>query len=138
MTVPPDTSPDASPALAAGVFDIDAAQCQVIVEAACAQGRCTRFIEAGGARDKHTLLARIADALEFPQWFGHNWDALADCLSDLSWLPRQSGYVFLLDDCSAHTEAMPVLREIFEQACSDWHRSGVTMSVFIVRPQVEA
>ena len=138
MTLRTDTSPDAPSVLQAGVFDIDAPQRPMIVEAARAQGRCTRVINADGARDKHTLLTRIADALEFPQWFGHNWDALADCLGDLSWLPPQSGYVFLLDDCSVHTEAMPVLREIFDQACSDWHRCGVMMSIFIVRPQVEA
>ena len=37
--------------------------------------------------DKATLLARFAAALQFPDWFGHNWDALADCITDLSWLP---------------------------------------------------
>ena len=36
---------------------------------------------------KAMLLSDIAAALEFPGWFGHNWDALSDCLRDLSWLP---------------------------------------------------
>ncbi|MGW2997195.1 barstar family protein, partial [Streptomyces sp. NPDC001193] len=26
-----------------------------------------------------------------PSWFGGNWDALADALIDLSWLPRAPG-----------------------------------------------
>ena len=29
------------------------------------------------------ILAAIAQALRFPEWFGGNWDALEDCLSDL-------------------------------------------------------
>ncbi|QFU92831.1 Barstar (barnase inhibitor) [Amycolatopsis sp. YIM 10] len=29
----------------------------------------------------------IAAALDFPDWFGRNLDALYDCLTDLSWLP---------------------------------------------------
>jgi RNAse (barnase) inhibitor barstar len=31
---------------------------------------------------KATLLAEIARVLQFPEWFGHNWDALVDCLRD--------------------------------------------------------
>jgi RNAse (barnase) inhibitor barstar len=42
------------------------------------------------------LFERCADALAFPKWFGHNWDALADCLGDLSWLPGR-GHVLLWD-----------------------------------------
>lgn len=44
-------------------------------------------IELDGTTDKTELFTRIASALIFPDWFGHNWDALADCLGDLSWLP---------------------------------------------------
>ncbi len=35
---------------------------------------------------KHALLETLAGGLEFPGWFGHNWDALEDCLRDLHWL----------------------------------------------------
>ncbi|MFD7654028.1 barstar family protein [Actinosynnema sp. NPDC059797] len=40
-----------------------------------------------GARTKAEAVAAIADALDFPDWFGHNLDALYDSLTDLSWLP---------------------------------------------------
>ena len=40
-----------------------------------------------GARTKAAAVAAVADALDFPDWFGHNLDALYDCLTDLSWLP---------------------------------------------------
>src|SRR5947207_1463903 len=35
--------------------------------------------------DPADLFSGIARALDFPDWFGANWDALADCLGDLSW-----------------------------------------------------
>jgi hypothetical protein len=35
---------------------------------------------------KEQLLRQLADCLAFPDYFGGNWDALIDCLSDLSWL----------------------------------------------------
>jgi RNAse (barnase) inhibitor barstar len=33
--------------------------------------------------DKAAFLAACADAFAFPDWFGRNWDALADSLSDV-------------------------------------------------------
>jgi len=42
-------------------------------------------IDLGSVCDKEQLLERLASALAFPQWFGRNWDALEDCLTDLSW-----------------------------------------------------
>ncbi|AGP47945.1 hypothetical protein PSYCG_01850 [Psychrobacter sp. G] len=32
--------------------------------------------------DKETLLSSLAKACDFPSWFGHNWDAAWDCLTD--------------------------------------------------------
>lgn len=40
-----------------------------------------------GIRSKQKLLAILADKLRFPGYFGWNWDALEECLGDLSWLP---------------------------------------------------
>jgi hypothetical protein len=36
---------------------------------------------------KHALLATLATQLKFPDYFGGNWDALEECIGDLSWLP---------------------------------------------------
>lgn len=42
---------------------------------------------------KAEFLERIATALDLPDWFGRNYDALADCLRDLD----GTGLVLLLD-----------------------------------------
>jgi len=45
---------------------------------------------------KDALLERFAAALAFPDWFGANWDALEDCLGDLSWRP-DTGHLLLIE-----------------------------------------
>jgi RNAse (barnase) inhibitor barstar len=52
-----------------------------------------------GARCKTpaALFTEFARVVNFPEYFGHNWDALEECLADLEWLPAK-GYVLLLTD----------------------------------------
>lgn len=40
-------------------------------------------IDCGGVATKQELHAHIAEMLHFPDWYGHNLDALMDCLTDL-------------------------------------------------------
>lgn len=46
------------------------------------------------AETAQQLQAAFAAALEFPDWYRGNWDALLDCLSDLSWRPAP-GYLVI-------------------------------------------
>lgn len=85
-------------------------------------------IELAGCRGKADLLVRIATAMRFPAWFGHNWDALADCLADLSWLRSPACVVELhhlgeLRDASP--EAADVLLDILADTTAFWADQGI-------------
>lgn len=45
------------------------------------------------------LFAVIASAMQFPDYFGSNWDALDECLGDMDWMPAD-GYVLVLRESS--------------------------------------
>jgi len=49
----------------------------------------------GRLRRKQDLLRALAESLKFPDYFGWNWDALEDCLRDLSWLDAPRGIVLV-------------------------------------------
>ena len=85
-------------------------------------------IDLAGCTDKATLLARFASALQFPDWFGHNWDALSDCLTDLSWLPARHYRIELAQPQALRTAASETLDttlEILAEAAEFWADEGV-------------
>jgi RNAse (barnase) inhibitor barstar len=94
---------------------------------------CVR-VDLGGCSDKAGLLQRIAQGFTFPSWFGHNWDALFDCLNDLGWRPAP-GYVLVLENPSELRDTEP---EVFDTALAilgdaavAWQERGVPFRVFV-------
>jgi hypothetical protein len=45
--------------------------------------------------DEGELMNALAIGFSFPDYFGRNWDAVDECLRDLSWLPAE-GYVLVV------------------------------------------
>jgi len=82
---------------------------------------------------KGELLADVALAISAPDWFGHNFDALADALGDLSWQPAP-GYVLLLrngdETLGLTTTDHDIATEIFADTVSFWKLQGKAFWVF--------
>ena len=80
-----------------------------------------------GAAGKAPALERIAAALDFPSWFGGNWDALEDCLADLSWpaLSQATGHVLLIEgEGDLPADERGILEDILASAASSWKERG--------------
>ena len=87
-----------------------------------------------GAMTKRVFLARCAEALRFPAGFGGNWDALADCLEDLSWQAAggvivhwQNGGAFARSVARDFSTALA----IFTDAATFWSEEGRVMLVLL-------
>jgi hypothetical protein len=84
---------------------------------------------------KDVLLKNLAAALEFPDWFGANWDALEDALSDLSWKPA-AGHVIIFDHPKAGDD-LGVLIDVLQSSAEFWAGRGKPFfAVFIDPAQV--
>lgn len=70
-----------------------------------AAGCCVFHVDLARARSKDDMLDLIGRGLAFPEWFGHNWDALADCLLDMGWRPALGFVVILKNAEMVHARA---------------------------------
>ncbi len=106
-----------------------------VVAPAQALGYVVFDVDLGGCYDKEGLLDRTARALSFPEWFGRNWDAWFDCLTDLNWQPRAPGYVLLLRRVArlrqTAPEALDTALAILEDASRVWADRGVTWCTLV-------
>lgn len=81
-------------------------------------------IDLSGLAAKNALLATIAAALDFPRWFGGNWDALEDCLADLSW-SKAAGHVLLFEGAAGlPADERGILVDILASASASWKDRG--------------
>jgi RNAse (barnase) inhibitor barstar len=80
-------------------------------------------------------LRAIARTLRFPDWFGGNWDALEDCLGDLSWRPG-NGHVLVFRNWQALTsDDLGVLIDVLRSSSESWSGRGKPFFAVLVDPQ---
>ena len=139
MSSPPVSEPHRLPSLLAltggrlapGIWQIDAIPSDAAQQAHNV-GWQTVDLDLCQPVDKASLLSKLAEAARFPGYFGHNWDAAADCLSDLSWLPA-SGYL-LVARCAegfryGHHDLDAVLVDVLLEVIDSWTAPGVPFNV---------
>jgi RNAse (barnase) inhibitor barstar len=91
-------------------------------------------IEGKNITRKEQLLNHVATVLQFPNHFGHNWDALEECLTDLEWVDGD-GYVIYYDHIDGllgtHPDQFETLVEILRDSVKSWKDDGEAMVVLL-------
>ncbi|EXI65370.1 MAG: Barstar (barnase inhibitor) [Candidatus Accumulibacter adjunctus] len=118
---------------AAGVFQLPA-HCRGAVRRAAAEAGFACFeVSLADCSRLDQALARLGNGLDFPGWYGHNLDALKDCLTDLSWV-EAAGYVLFIDHAGPflvrEPESFAVLEEVLAVAVAEWRALGYPMWIF--------
>ncbi|MGN6389036.1 MAG: barstar family protein [Burkholderiaceae bacterium] len=84
---------------------------------------------------KQQVLTTIAEAFHFPRHFGKNFDALADCLTDLTFKAgAQPGFLVVLEQLPNTSkfdkEARETLLDVFRDAAEFWGEKKIPFRVF--------
>lgn len=76
------------------------------------------------------LFDEVAAACQLPDYFGENWNALRECLSDLEWMPA-ARYVIVVTSAEVMlAEAPDLLRHLvvaFNDVAEEWTHAGVRL-----------
>lgn len=106
-----------------------------VLEAVRAAGLSTVALDLTGVSDKAAFMERCARALGLPDWFGRNWDALADCLTDLGWAPAAPGRLLVVTGWQEYAEAAPqewiVAQEVFSDAVAYARERGTGLEIVL-------
>lgn len=121
---------------AAGVLvSTDESAAPGLQELAVAHGMMPFLIDGTTVDSKEQFLTVMAEALSFPDYFGMNWDAFEDCLTDMSAHEDAGGYLIVYDGIQTFAEEDPenfdTAVEILKDAASFWTDQGKRMIVVL-------
>lgn len=116
-----------------GVFHLASEPYEAEREAKTA-GLAVIRMDIGHAHDKMEFLDHIAKGLKFPAHFGKNWDALNDCLCDLSWIDAK-GFVLIFEKSkhfgAGHKHDFEAAVEVLRATANAWQAKGKPFWAFI-------
>ena len=82
------------------------------------------------------IFDRVAEAMDFPDYFGRNLDALEECLKDLSWVSSFRGVVLVLHANDAPWQRFPrqvgCFLEAWLSCAQEWARNQVSFHLVIL------
>lgn len=115
-----------------GLYSIAEDAIPDITKAAAQAGLALLYLNLADINGKAGFLHAAAKALRFPHYFGSNWDAFEDCLTDLSWL-EAGGYFLVVQNPGNFSHKAPremsMAHTILRDAAAYWKRNNVRFFV---------
>lgn len=96
-----------------------------------------KFLECdvSSVKNDPDLFEVVSASLGFPDYFGNNWDAMDECLSDMEWLPAD-GYVLLLSSAEMlwkdATYTAGKLVSVWQAAAEQWGEEEVPFHLVFI------
>jgi len=120
-----------------GVYFVGAEDLERLAAAGAEAGLGVHRADLAGCAGKTGLLDRLAAALRVPAGFGHNWDALADVVRDLGWLPGR-GHALLFAHAADLARAAPgdwrTLLGVLDDAATFFQELDLPWFAFLALP----
>jgi RNAse (barnase) inhibitor barstar len=102
----------------------------------CPDYNCQLFYFDGSTiNNKADFLKTASTVMKLPKYFGYNWDAWEDCLTDLSWF-KASSYLLVYDQwqnfATDHPDDWQILNNVFSEAIAYWLKRNKRFYVLLV------
>lgn len=91
-------------------------------------------VHLSGISSKDELFKQLSDKLEMPDYFGHNWDALSDCLRDFHWIEQQKIILAHDDFPQLNEHELSIYLQLLFEAVQDW-KEGEEHILEVVFPE---
>lgn len=106
-----------------------------VIEALSEQGIQVFYLDGKEIYSKETFLTKVAEVMRFPSYFGANWDAFEECVSDLTWYPARE-YILIYERPDIFAQADPtnwqtgldILRAVEEY----WQTRNTPLNIFLL------
>jgi hypothetical protein len=113
-------------------LDDNAADAQLEQVRQTRSGSIAIVVRGWKCQTKETLHNEIGAALQFPGYYGENWNALDECLHDLSWLP--AGRYLLVINCVEKLlpdddQSLRLFLDVLSEASCVWSERGILFEV---------
>jgi RNAse (barnase) inhibitor barstar len=92
------------------------------------------YINGKNVTSKAEFFKAYAETMNFPDYFGYNWDAFNDCINDLNWLSADE-YILLYTQPESFANNNPsewsIALDVLQEAVEYWRETDTPMYVLL-------